>query len=1005
LRISQKNSPPAHTGFNRITETGMSKDELDGPEGEGEEDFGAGSDEGDGTPEGAKLWSSVMTDLRKVIRQSGVLRGEHDLIRAVLGAVGPRLRGLCAQYSKTQISLWKTAKATKTTCDFVSVMRPTVTGLLSVLNLPPTVKKADLGVLYTSILQSRDRETKGVRAREEGARYAGRDLLKPWAQGLDMEHEIVGALTESSDLAVLGAAPLTAEGAVPPPLPSVTAAEFFTDDVAVRSERADRLIASADSMCVYEKTAMKDINHLLLRFMEQTKFKHMESLDRVAALEATITEYARLEKENQARIAADRLVEIKEDALQAYVNDRKKLDVTLKALAAEKEVVAGLKADVTKLELELMNADRELLKIPELSKKLATVAEIQTETQASLAALTQDRDRTAAELLSAAGVLEETRSERAALQAALSMSRHAKDQLDVDLAGMEELQRATSVALEALREQDFARRERTAAVACQHMPDKTFSVDLGIQTEFMYPPLTLRQRLGSAMPGSSSGAGSQCVQQPLFPTITVSCGSDNVNALSTTSAPRASTSAMRRGATAAGGRAGRRGQRSGSSSVESTSLFHSLSQPQSVPSNSHGYSHSSGGREASDIDAELNSLFGGPSIRSVNSAAQQGLGQGQQHARTAGSVPVYSFGGQGQGQGQDGSRSIRTTGNPSQHHQQQQQQTRQRAIGLSLPLVAPTDGSDDCSTNTPAPLDSDRSLRSHLSITQEGVGTGTGMGSSSMNMNMGMGSSMGGMPEADTFMSDELSPDDRDRDREGEGEGRARYSPELNMMSQAPSRVGTSHDPPQGQGQGQGQGHASVGSNSSFNSGNSRPQQQQQQQQYQQQQYQQQQYQQQQGQQSSNNIPPSSPIRGGAPHPMSYTEQLEFQQRQQADSTRPQVNPLSPLVLQAQPRSHEDLVLQSPSRKNGGAGQAAAGVALLSRTFSNISTSGVDSVFSQDSPNGGGGGGSGSFAGRAAKSRAGPKIITGVPGQDPMSVNAYRKFVGSAAPSQRNKNF
>jgi hypothetical protein len=147
------------------------------------------------------------------------------------------------------------------------------------------------------------------------------------------------------------------------------------------------------------------------------------------------------------------------------------------------------------------------------------------------------------------------------------------------------------------------------------------------------------------------------------------------------------------------------------------------------------------------------------------------------------------------------------------------------------------------------------------------------------------------------------------------------------------------------------------------------------------------------------NFIPHSPMRRAGP-PMSYTEQLEHNQRVQAESIKPQVNNLSPLILQGQPRSHEDLVRQSPSHRNGGRAQTAAsvnpvsGVSMLSNTFSNVSSS--ESVFSQGS--------NGSGASRGGKSRGGPKIITGVPGQDPMSVSAYRRFVGTSA-AGKNKNF
>lgn len=230
---------PAAYAFDKIKETGMSTEMLD-PDGDDDVEFdGTGFGNEDDSSETAKLWGSVMTDLRKVLRQTNELKGQHELIKAVVASVGPRLRGLCEQFSKTQIALWRTMKATKTTCDFVSLMRPTVTGLLSTLSISSSLKKGDIDVIFASVLQSRDRETKGVKADPESTIYASREILRPWAQGIDIDHETVGALTESSDLAVLGSAALNADGTQQPSLPSITAAEFFGDDPATRSRRTE----------------------------------------------------------------------------------------------------------------------------------------------------------------------------------------------------------------------------------------------------------------------------------------------------------------------------------------------------------------------------------------------------------------------------------------------------------------------------------------------------------------------------------------------------------------------------------------------------------------------------------------------------------------------------------------------------------------------------------------------------------------------------------------------
>lgn len=102
-------------------------------------------------------------------------------------------------------------------------------------------------------------------------------------------------------------------------------------------------------MIVYEKMAMKDINHLLLRYIEQAKFKQVEMVSKIVALEATIAENTQLENSNRERIAKNKIVEIKDDTLQGLLKDKRKLDDILKALAAEKENVVALKEQVLKV--------------------------------------------------------------------------------------------------------------------------------------------------------------------------------------------------------------------------------------------------------------------------------------------------------------------------------------------------------------------------------------------------------------------------------------------------------------------------------------------------------------------------------------------------------------------------------------------------------------------------------------------------------------------------------
>lgn len=231
---------PVPTPFTLIRETGRSTDMLDPSSDDDDDEIDFNVEDGeDEVSESAKVWGGVMTDLKKCLRQNGDLKGQHAVIKSIVETIGPRLRGLCTQYSKFQILLWRTLKSTKTTCDFVSVVRPTLSGLLSALNFTTAMKKGDIDAIYTSIHQSRDRETKGIKADPAVTMFASRDVLRPWAQGIGVDHETAGALTESSDLALLGTVNVGADDASPGAMPSISAIEYFTDDPAVREERTE----------------------------------------------------------------------------------------------------------------------------------------------------------------------------------------------------------------------------------------------------------------------------------------------------------------------------------------------------------------------------------------------------------------------------------------------------------------------------------------------------------------------------------------------------------------------------------------------------------------------------------------------------------------------------------------------------------------------------------------------------------------------------------------------
>ena len=169
----------------------------------------------------------------------------------------------------------------------------------------------------------------------------------------------------------IGSSVLNVDGSVPEVLPPVSVTEYLGDTMDLVEDRIDTACASSDSMVVYEKTAMKDINHLLLRYIEQTKFKQMEYIAKIATLENTILEHVEADKANKDRIAKNGIVEIQNTILQGLFQDRVKLEEVQQLLATEKELSLKTKAEVTNVELELMNAERKLLQLPELQNKLA----------------------------------------------------------------------------------------------------------------------------------------------------------------------------------------------------------------------------------------------------------------------------------------------------------------------------------------------------------------------------------------------------------------------------------------------------------------------------------------------------------------------------------------------------------------------------------------------------------------------------------------------------------
>ncbi len=114
---------------------------------------------------------------------------------------------------------------------------------------------------------------------------------------------------------------------------------------------------------------------------------------------------------------------------------------------------------------------------------------------------------------------------------------------------------------------------------------------------------------------------------------------------------------------------------------------------------------------------------------------------------------------------------------------------------------------------------------------------------------------------------------------------------------------------------------------------------------------------------------------------MSYTQQQQYLQQQHQTANSPQLNMLSPLLVQEQRLSG------GPTRSNSKIMQQGLGVVYGTQTPSLTGSNDEHSV--------------GSASKSSTKSEfSGTKAISGIPGQDPMSVQQYRRFVGSAASSR-----
>jgi hypothetical protein len=157
-----------------------------------------------------------------------------------------------------------------------------------------------------------------------------------------------------------------------------------------KESQTQTAVAAAESMSSFEKTGLRDVNHLILRLMELQKNRMTDCAVKLTALETTLFEKEKLEKENRNRIIRDRIVEVTDDYLQSLIREKTRCEETLKVLAKEREEKDRLKKELDGMAIDMMQAERKLAEIPELNKKLSMAHAIQNESAFNMKKLSSE---------------------------------------------------------------------------------------------------------------------------------------------------------------------------------------------------------------------------------------------------------------------------------------------------------------------------------------------------------------------------------------------------------------------------------------------------------------------------------------------------------------------------------------------------------------------------------------------------------------------------------------
>lgn len=382
--------------------------------------------------------------------------------------------------------LWRNAKASKLACDFVAAAKPVAKGLAGTMTMLPDAKQAEVESVYSRIIQQRDRELLGEPASEvqlmalpsrNSNGWASRDNIKPWTNLLNVDIEVVGAMTDAS-------------GKNRPKFSAVNALDFFGQTVGSRVVQLDRLTTASDTMNKFEENLFREISKQLDNILELHKQKQIDVSTRLVKAETELSERIEAEAARLRRIAAEGLIEIKSVELDALVADRVQLRETLVQLANISEREKKLIVENREQMKELILFEETKVELAALKREVDDMHMARIKQDVAFASVSQDKKEMAKQMQEGNRKYEQLKMDFDALSDQNIAVNNRYLDIRMTLAKTEnELSRITE-ELDDIKRKEFDRLNRLEDKGCQHIPDPSFRRELGIQTEFMVPPVS-----------------------------------------------------------------------------------------------------------------------------------------------------------------------------------------------------------------------------------------------------------------------------------------------------------------------------------------------------------------------------------------------------------------------------------------------------------------------------------------------------------------------------------